>query len=100
VGRALAQFYSCAFWEPQGRTIPEELKSRLTLDFLKKNVCAPIERKEGTLLVAVEDPYDLTRQDSIKAMNLAPRCDFVVGLRGDILEYINASYGVTPGTAE
>ncbi|HXB56142.1 MAG TPA: ATPase, T2SS/T4P/T4SS family [Vicinamibacteria bacterium] len=100
VGRALAQFYSCAFWEPLGRTIPEDLKGRLTLDFLKKNVCAPIERKEGTLLVAVEDPYDLTRQDSIKAMNLAPRCDFVVGLRGDILEYIHTSYGVAAGAAE
>jgi type II secretory ATPase GspE/PulE/Tfp pilus assembly ATPase PilB-like protein len=100
VGRALAQFYNCAFWEPQGRTIPEDLKSRLTLDSLKKNLCAPIERKEGTLQVAVEDPYDLTRQDAIKAMNLAPRCDFVVGLRGDILEYINTSYGVTAGTVD
>src|SRR5258708_4272783 len=69
-GGALAQSYSCAFWEPQGRTTPEELKSRLTLEFLKKTVCAPTERKEGTLLVAGEDPYALTRQDSIKAMNL------------------------------
>ena len=100
IGRALGQFYNCAFWEPEGRSIPEDIKSRLGADFLKKNMCAPIEKKEGTLLVAVDDPYDLTRLDAIKAMNLAPRHDFVVGLRGDILEYIRSSYGETGPAAE
>jgi type II secretory ATPase GspE/PulE/Tfp pilus assembly ATPase PilB-like protein len=97
IGRAMAQFYNCAFWEPNGRSIPDDLKGRLTADFLKKNMCAPIEKREGTLLVAVEDPYDLTRLDSIKAMNLAPRHDFVVALRSDILDYIRTSFGETAG---
>ena len=48
--------------------------------------------------VAVEDPYDLTRLDAIKAMNLAPRYEFLVGLRDDILACVRASYGETgPG---
>jgi type II secretory ATPase GspE/PulE/Tfp pilus assembly ATPase PilB-like protein len=93
IGRALSAFYNCPFWEPQGSTIPEDLRSRLSLDFLRKNVAAPVEKKEGTLWVAVEDPYDLTRLDSIKAMNLAPRSDFMVGLREDILAYLRTSYG-------
>ncbi len=93
IGRALAAFYNCPFWDPQGRTMPEELKARLSLDFLKKNVAAPVEKKEGTLWVAVEDPFDLTRLDSIKAMNLSPRNEFMVGLRQDILDYLRASYG-------
>jgi type II secretory ATPase GspE/PulE/Tfp pilus assembly ATPase PilB-like protein len=101
IGRALAQFYSCAFVDLAGRTLPEDVKGRCTPEFLKKNMCAPIEKREGTLYVAVEDPYDLTRLDSIKAMNLAPRHDFAVGLRSDIIEYINSSYGVTtPGADE
>jgi type II secretory ATPase GspE/PulE/Tfp pilus assembly ATPase PilB-like protein len=93
--QALAQFYSCGCWEPSGETMPPELKSRVSSDFLKKNVCAPIERREGTVRVAVEDPYDLTRLDAIKVMNLAPRYEFVVGLRDDILAYVRASYGET-----
>ena len=60
---------------------------------------APVEKKEGTLVVAVEDPYDLTRLDAFKAMNLAPRHDFVVGLKGDILEYISATYGASAAIA-
>ena len=89
---ALGQFYACGHWEGTG-TIPEELKQRVSADFLKKNACAPLERKEGTVRVAVEDPYDLTRLDAIKAMNLAPRCEFLVGLREDILSCVRASYG-------
>ena len=53
-----------------------------------------------TVRVAVEDPYDLTRLDSIKAMNLAPRYEFLVGLRDDILDYVRKSYGETGPVVE
>jgi type II secretory ATPase GspE/PulE/Tfp pilus assembly ATPase PilB-like protein len=89
---ALGQFYGCGAWDGSSQ-VPEDLKQRVSADFLKKNVCAPLERRDGTVRVAVEDPYDLTRLDAIKAMNIAPRCDFVVGLREDILACIRASYG-------
>ena len=97
---ALGQFYSCGSWAPSAALMPEELKPRVSPDFLRKNVCAPIERKEGTVRVAVEDPYDLTRLDAIKAMNLAPRYEFVVGLRDDILGFVRASYGETAPAAD
>jgi len=100
LGRALAQFYNCSFVDLAGRTIPDDIRSRLAADFLKKNACAPVERKEGTLLVAVEDPFDLTRLDAIKAMNLAPRHEFAVALRDDIAEYIAASYGMSAPVRE
>jgi type II secretory ATPase GspE/PulE/Tfp pilus assembly ATPase PilB-like protein len=93
LGKALAQFYNSGFVDLAGRAIPDDLKARLTPEFLKKNVCVPIEKREGTLLVAVEDPYDLTRLDSIKAMNLAPRHDFYVALKSDIMDCIKLSYG-------
>ena len=39
------------------------------------------------------DPQDLTRLDGIRAMNLAPRYDFQVALKHEILQYIATSYG-------
>ncbi len=93
IGKALSQFYNCGFVDLAGRNIPDDLKARLTPEFLRKNTCAPVEKREGTLLVAVEDPYDLTRLDAIKAMNLAPRHDFLVAIKSDILDFIRASYG-------
>jgi type II secretory ATPase GspE/PulE/Tfp pilus assembly ATPase PilB-like protein len=97
---ALAQFYNCGSWEPGSTTMPAELKERISSDFLKKNVCAPLERRGGTVRVAVEDPYDLTRLDAIKAMNMAPRHEFVVGLRDDILAWVRLSFGETGPVVE
>ncbi len=101
LGKAMAQFFNCKFWAPpEGYLMPEEIKARMTIDFLKKNISAPIEKREGTLFVAVEDPYDLTRCDAIKAMNLSPRHEFLVALKDDIMQYLAASYGVGLGPGE
>ncbi len=93
--RALAQFYGCGSWEPGDSAIPEDLKQRVSSEFLQKYVCAPLERRNSTVRVAVEDPHDLTRLDAIKAMNIAPRYEFVVGLRDDILAWVRSSFGET-----
>src|SRR5207237_8269400 len=80
IGRALTQFFNTPFADLAGREMPADLKERLTAEFLKKNMCAPLETREGTLTVAVEDPYDVTRLDAIRAMNLAPLHDLAAAL--------------------
>jgi len=92
--KSLAQFYGTQFFNYDGvQTIPSDLKERVPSDMWKKYSCAPVERRPGVLVLAVDDPQDLTRLDGIRAMNLAPRYDFLVGLKHDILAYIAASYG-------
>ncbi|HVR40239.1 MAG TPA: ATPase, T2SS/T4P/T4SS family [Thermoanaerobaculia bacterium] len=94
LGKSLAAFYSTQFFNYDGsQTIASDLKERVSSEIWKKHVCAPIERKPGQLIVAVDDPQDLTRLDGIRAMNLAPRYEFWVALKQDILAYIAASYG-------
>jgi type II secretory ATPase GspE/PulE/Tfp pilus assembly ATPase PilB-like protein len=94
LGKSLAQYFGTQFFSYDGeQTIPSDLRERVTSDMWKKYVCAPVERKPGVLVVAVDDPQDLTRLDGIRAMNLAPRYEFWVGLKHDILTYIASSYG-------
>src|SRR5260370_42317396 len=59
----------------------------------KKYTCAPVERRPGALIGAVDDPQHLKRLDGIRAMNLSPRYEFWVGLKQDIMAYIASSYG-------
>jgi len=100
LGKSLAAFYSTNFFSYDGeQTIPNDLKERVTSDMWKKFVCAPVERRPGVLVVAVDDPQDLTRLDGIRAMNLAPRYDFMVGMKHEILAYIANSYGESLDTA-
>ena len=94
LGKSLAAFYSSNFFSYDGeKTIPQDLKDRVPSEMWKKYVCAPVERKPGILVVAVDDPQDLTRLDGIRAMNLAPRYEFMVGMKHEILAYIATSYG-------
>jgi type II secretory ATPase GspE/PulE/Tfp pilus assembly ATPase PilB-like protein len=94
IGRSLSAYYSTPWFNYDGtQTIPAELKERVSSDIWKKHGAAPIERKPGLLVVAVEDPQDLTRIDGVRAMNLAPRYDFQVAMKHEILAYIAASYG-------
>ena len=94
LGKSLSQFYSTPFFNYDGaQTIAADLRERVPSDMWKKYVCAPVERRPGMLVIAVDDPTDLTRLDGIRAMNLAPRYDFLVGLKHEILAYIAASYG-------
>jgi type II secretory ATPase GspE/PulE/Tfp pilus assembly ATPase PilB-like protein len=88
------------------QTIAADLRERVPSEMWKKYMCAPVERRPGVLVIAVDDPQDLTRLDGIRAMNLAPRYDFLVGIKPDILQYIATSYGekldseVTAGDAD
>ncbi len=100
IGKSLAAFYSTPFFSYDGvQTIPQEYRDRVPADMWKKYGCAPIERRPGVVIIAVDDPHDLTRLDGIRAMNLSPRYDFWVGMKHEILAYIGASYGESEDTA-
>ncbi|MDP9193750.1 MAG: GspE/PulE family protein [Acidobacteriota bacterium] len=94
IGRSLSTYFSTPWFNYDGtQVIPADLKDRVSSDIWKKHGAAPIERKPGVLVVAVEDPQDLTRLDGVRAMNLAPRYEFQVAMKHEILAYIGASYG-------
>jgi type II secretory ATPase GspE/PulE/Tfp pilus assembly ATPase PilB-like protein len=95
LGKSLAAFYGTQFFSYDGQTIPNDLRERVPADMWKKYICAPVERRPGVLVLAVDDPQDLTRLDGIRAMNLSGRYDFWVGLKHEILQYIANSYGET-----
>jgi type II secretory ATPase GspE/PulE/Tfp pilus assembly ATPase PilB-like protein len=100
LGKSLAAFYSTTFFSYDGvQLIPPEYRDRVPADMWKKYGCAPVERRLGSLVIAVDDPHDLTRLDGIRAMNLSPRYDFWVGMKHEILAYIAASYGESEDSA-
>jgi type II secretory ATPase GspE/PulE/Tfp pilus assembly ATPase PilB-like protein len=94
LGRSLSAYYGAPFFSYDGeQTIPADVLDRVGPEMWKKYVCAPVERRAGVLVLAVDDPQDLTRLDGIRAMNLSPRYEFRVGMKHEILAYIAASYG-------
>ncbi len=92
--KSLSAFYGCNNFNYDGsQVISPDLKERIPSDMWKKYACAPVERRPGVLVVAVDDPQDLTRLDGIRSMNLSPRYDFIVAIKDDLMQYIANSYG-------
>jgi type II secretory ATPase GspE/PulE/Tfp pilus assembly ATPase PilB-like protein/GAF domain-containing protein len=91
---SLGQFYNLPVFEFTGaESIPEDVKDRLNVDFLKKNHWAPVARKGPVLVIAMVDPQDLTKVDAIKTTNLAPRYEIQVGIAEDIRKLVEKTYG-------
>ena len=99
LAKSLAAFYSTECFSYDGvARIPDDIKERVGSDMWKKYVCAPVKRDQGKLIIALDDPHDLTRLDAIRAMTLSPRYDFWVASKPDLLQYIADSYGEKLGS--
>ena len=95
--KSLSQFYCVPSFEYTGvESVPDDLKERLNVDFLRKNLWVPTSRNGREVVVAVPDPHDLTKLDAIKATNLAPKLEIQVGIVEDIRRLVEKSFGVAP----
>jgi type II secretory ATPase GspE/PulE/Tfp pilus assembly ATPase PilB-like protein len=95
VERSLSLFYNAEIFHWNGKdTIPEELRRRVKAEYLKQNCGAPVERRGNTLACVIDDPGDLDRVDALRAVEPGLKLEIMIGLRDEILGYIEQSYGL------
>jgi type II secretory ATPase GspE/PulE/Tfp pilus assembly ATPase PilB-like protein len=95
VERSLSLFYNAEIFHWNGKdVIPEELRRRVKPEYLKQNCGAPVERRGNTLVCAIDDPGDLGRVDALGAIEPGLKLEVMIGLRDEILGYIEQSYGI------
>ncbi|GBC59878.1 pilus assembly protein [Desulfonema ishimotonii] len=68
--------------------IPGELIRKLKVSFLKKNIWVPLRSEGEKVIIAVDDPHNLQKIDTIKALFPKNPLDFCVALKDDILGFI------------
>lgn len=93
VGRSLAEFYDCEYIPfDNNYSIPGDLLSRLKRVYLKNNLWVPLARKDGKVKILVDNPQRLDKIDSVKSLIPAEQYEFAVGLREDILQFLDYFY--------
>src|SRR6059036_1829305 len=94
VGVALSQFYECPFVEYDERILPppDLMKG------LRRNFWLPLRREDGAVVVLIDNPQDLQRVDSVSQALKNRKVKWAVGLRKDILSYLNAPHGESSAT--
>ncbi|MFQ5540357.1 MAG: ATPase, T2SS/T4P/T4SS family, partial [Candidatus Binatia bacterium] len=91
VGRALSLFYKCPFVEYEKNTlIPPELVKGINLGYLRANYWIPLCRDEDKVEVAIDDPQSFQKIQDIRRLFPVKEIIFHVGLREDILKFVNS----------
>ncbi len=89
IGKSLSKFYKVPFVEYNKNTpIPGELLAKLKVAFMKNNTFVPLRVEDGKVIIAIDNPNDLQRIDSIKMLFPGKPIGFSVALKPDILEFI------------
>jgi type II secretory ATPase GspE/PulE/Tfp pilus assembly ATPase PilB-like protein len=95
VERSLAMFFNCEVFRFTGKeSIPEDLRKKVRVDYLKQICAAPVERRGSSLVWVIDDPHDLGRGDTLRAIEPGLKVQLQVGLRDEIIAYIEQSYGL------
>lgn len=95
IGKSLSEYYKCPFVvfdELEVGPTPPSVKG-VREHFFRNNICVPIKEEKGVLLVAVDNPYDISKTDDIARVLKASRYDFAVSLKEDIDKFIDYFFG-------
>ncbi|OCC15162.1 Type II secretory pathway, ATPase PulE/Tfp pilus assembly pathway, ATPase PilB [Dissulfuribacter thermophilus] len=97
LGKALSRFYDTEFIEFSDQIIiSSELLQGLNVKYLKKRFWIPLKKEGKTVTVLVDDPFDLEKRNEIRCAGLGRDIKLVVGIREDILRFIECSAGDVP----
>ena len=96
VGRSLAEYYGCEYVAYDSHyPIPTDLLINLKQIYLRNNLWIPLGRDNGKVRILIDNPQRLDKIDSIKSLIPAESYEFAVGLREDILQFLDYFYGTT-----
>jgi type II secretory ATPase GspE/PulE/Tfp pilus assembly ATPase PilB-like protein len=95
VEKAVSTYYGVPFYRFSAQqSIPEDLRQRLRVEFLRRLGAVPIERRGPRLIVVIDDPHDIQRADALRSVETDREIAIHVGFRDEIMACIEHSYGL------
>ncbi len=89
IGKSLSQFYKVPFVEyDPDIPIPVRLLTNLKVPFMRNNVWVPLKMEDGKVIIAIDNPGNLQKVGEIKTLFSNKPLSFNVGLKQDILAFI------------
>jgi type II secretory ATPase GspE/PulE/Tfp pilus assembly ATPase PilB-like protein len=89
IGQSLEFFYQCKFVSFNSNTpIPGDLLKNLKKDYLLREGWVPLEKKDNSLRVIVDDPQNILKRDAIENLLRTKSIRYDVALKDDVVKYI------------
>ncbi|MGV7222447.1 MAG: ATPase, T2SS/T4P/T4SS family [Nitrospinales bacterium] len=101
IGKSLEEFYGIPFHGfDENVILPKHFFVGLNMKFLQKNFWVPVQNDDNLVVVLIDDPMDSEKIRGIKMTFPKKEIQFRVGLRFDIINFLNAGatgeYGPAP----
>ncbi len=95
LGHSLSEYYRCPFIEFNELEVGSTPKciSGIKEHFFRTTACAPVKEEAGMLLIAIDNPHDLSKIDNIQRVLKAKNFEYAVALREDLDKFIDYFYG-------
>ena len=95
IGMALSEFYKCRFIKFDDKIqIPGALLHNLKKTYLQTNYWVPLgKNKDSTVSVLMDDVNHLAKRDMAQTLLKTTQIEYCVGLKEDILKYIEYFFG-------
>lgn len=91
IGKSLEEFYGIPFHGfDENVILPKHFFVGLNIKFLMKNFWVPVQNDDNLVVVLIDDPMDTEKIRGIKMTFPKKEIQFRVGLRFDILNFLNA----------
>jgi type II secretory ATPase GspE/PulE/Tfp pilus assembly ATPase PilB-like protein len=74
--------------------VPKDLLSRLNYEYLRRELWVPLEKREGRIVVLVNDPRNILKRDAIENLLKTKSVDYCVASEEDILRFIDHFFGL------
>jgi len=100
LAESLSLFFDCpfVFFDPN-IPIPSDLIKDLKYQYLKYNHWVPLKRENNRIIVAIDNPHDLSRVDIIKKLLQTSNIELVVSTKEDIENFVDYFWGQQRGTS-
>ena len=92
IGKTLSTFYGCLFLEyDEQQTVDPALLQSVNPNYLRANYWMPISTTQDSVDVLIDDPHAFQKLQDIRRLFPGKEIRCCVGLREDIVQYINES---------
>ncbi len=94
LGKSLSAYHRCPFvgFDPEMH-VPYELIGKMKKSFLLYYLWVPLRWSKQGVDILIDDPGDLRKTDNIKALMSRAKVNYSVGIREDIVKFIEHFFG-------
>jgi type II secretory ATPase GspE/PulE/Tfp pilus assembly ATPase PilB-like protein/GAF domain-containing protein len=95
LGKSLESFYQLPHFGYSDTVIlPSEIMTGLNRNFLTKNFWIPIQKTNEKMTILINDPLNPDKNQNIKQIFPKKEIEYKIGLKVDILDFLNSSLGI------